>query len=441
MSLRASRVTGVRRALALVLLLAAAVAGMSRPRGRPRRTRHDHPRGEPVVIGHRGAAGLPARAHARLLQLAAAHGRRLHRARPRLDQGRRARRPPRERDQRHDRRRRPPGVRRPQDDEDDRRHQRSRAGSPRTSRSPSSRRCAPRSACPTCRQHNTLYDGRYQIPTFQEVIDLRKRLSRELHREIGIYPETKHPTYFRPIGLPLEEPLVQTLRANGLDTRRRDGLRPVLRDRATSSALNRPLQVPLVQLSTRRRAARRLRGRGRHADLRRPADARRPARRRRRTPTASAREGLIVPRDAAGQLLPPTTLVDDAHAAGLVVHPYTFRNENNFLPRGFRRGDRPRRATATRSPSSSCSSGSASTACSPTTPTRRSRRAASAEHSRPRDRRRVRRAGPRARAEPVDSDAGTSMSTSSQSRPPERTASRRRPSSRKPARRYDASAC
>jgi glycerophosphoryl diester phosphodiesterase len=57
---------------------------------------------------------------------------------------------------------------------------------------------------PDIRPANAAYDGRFEIPTFQEVLDLRARLSRELHRPIGIYPETKHPTYFRSIGLPLE---------------------------------------------------------------------------------------------------------------------------------------------------------------------------------------------------------------------------------------------
>lgn len=61
---------------------------------------------------------------------------------------------------------------------------------------------------PLVRQRNTIYDGRYRVPTLQEVIDLSKRLSRELNRPIGIYPETKHPTYFAGIGLPLEDRLV-----------------------------------------------------------------------------------------------------------------------------------------------------------------------------------------------------------------------------------------
>src|SRR5262245_34663232 len=62
---------------------------------------------------------------------------------------------------------------------------------------------------PGVRQRNTLYNGLFQVPTFQEVLDLRARLSRELGREIGVYPETKHPTYFRSIGLDLEPPLVR----------------------------------------------------------------------------------------------------------------------------------------------------------------------------------------------------------------------------------------
>ena len=49
----------------------------------------------------------------------------------------------------------------------------------------------------------------------------------------------------------------------------------------------------------------------------------------------------IVPRDATGRSLPPTRFVADAHAAGLVVDPYTFRNENQFLPLEPRRGTDP----------------------------------------------------------------------------------------------------
>src|SRR5215207_2432591 len=60
-----------------------------------------------------------------------------------------------------------------------------------------------RERIPQLRPRNTAFDGQFEIPTLQEVIDLSRRLSRELRRPIGIYPETKHPTYFRALGLPL----------------------------------------------------------------------------------------------------------------------------------------------------------------------------------------------------------------------------------------------
>ncbi len=47
---------------------------------------------------------------------------------------------------------------------------------------------------------------------------------------------------------------------------------------------------------------------------------------------AGPSKDYIVPRDAAGSSLPPTTFVRDAHRAHLQVHPYTFRAENSFLP-------------------------------------------------------------------------------------------------------------
>src|SRR5215216_5090127 len=64
---------------------------------------------------------------------------------------------------------------------------------------------------PQMRPANTAFDGQFEIPTLQEVVDLAKR------EGVGIYTETKHPTYLDSIGLSLEEPLVATLNANGLD--------------------------------------------------------------------------------------------------------------------------------------------------------------------------------------------------------------------------------
>jgi glycerophosphoryl diester phosphodiesterase len=185
-----------------------------------------------------------------------------------------------------------------------------------------------RERIPRVRPRNTAYDGRFEVPAFQEVLDLRERLSDELGRAIGIYPETKHPTYFRELGLPLEEPLVDALRRGGLD---REGA-PVFVQSFEAGSLKLlagELQVPLVQL---------LGDRDTPAELATPAGLRGIAAYADGVGPAKA---YILPRDAAGNSLPATTFVDDAHAAGLVVHPYTFRAENCFLPLELRSSEDP----------------------------------------------------------------------------------------------------
>jgi len=194
---------------------------------------------------------------------------------------------------------------------------------------------------PDVRQRNTLYDGRYQVPTFQEVIDLVKRLDRELHRDIGIYPETKHPTYFRAEGLPLEELLVQTLNRNGLNHR---GAKVFVQSFEISNlkALNQVLRVPLVQLldSPHVKPGDVLAAGGAttYGDLATAAGLKGVAK---YADGVGPFKDYIIPRDASGHSLAPTSFVADAHAAGLVVHPYTFRNENQFLPLEDRRGADP----------------------------------------------------------------------------------------------------
>ncbi len=189
---------------------------------------------------------------------------------------------------------------------------------------------------PQLRQRNTIYDGRYRVPTFESVIWLVKRLSRELGRPIGIYPETKHPTYFRSIGLPLEEPLVQTLRDSGLHKRRS----PVFIQSfevGNLKRLDRLIEVPLVQLLGAK-AQRPADDRRTYAQLATPAGL---AAITRYADGVGPSKDYIVPRDSTGNSLAPTSFVDDAHAAGLLVHPYTFRNENAFLPLELRRGSDP----------------------------------------------------------------------------------------------------
>jgi glycerophosphoryl diester phosphodiesterase len=185
---------------------------------------------------------------------------------------------------------------------------------------------------PAIRQRNTLYDGRYQVPTLQEVIDLSKRLSRELGRPIGIYPETKHPTYFRTIGLPLEEPLVRILRRNDLDDRR-DKVFVQSFEVSNLKLLDDRIDVPLVQLlssPTARPYDFVVAGDPRtYGDMATPAGLKDIAR---YADGVGPSKDYIVPRDATARSLPPTSFVADAHRAGLLVHPYTFRNENTFLP-------------------------------------------------------------------------------------------------------------
>ncbi|HYN18287.1 MAG TPA: glycerophosphodiester phosphodiesterase [Actinomycetes bacterium] len=185
---------------------------------------------------------------------------------------------------------------------------------------------------PAIRPAGAAFDGRYHIPTFQQVIDLAKR------RHVGIYPETKHPSYFRSIGLPLEEPLVLALDANGY----RGPNAPVFVQSfevANLERLRRMTEVPLVQL---------LDDHGRPYDLVASGDPRTYA--DLATPAGLAElaahlqgigpnKRLIVPRDASNRCGSPTALVEDAHRAGLLVHPWTFRRENAFLPEDFRRGD------------------------------------------------------------------------------------------------------
>ncbi len=190
---------------------------------------------------------------------------------------------------------------------------------------------------PAIRQRNTVYNGYYQVLTFQEVLDLAKKLRHRYGREVGVFPETKHPTYFRSIGLPLEEPLIETIKRNGLN---RPGS-PVVVQSFEPSSLKRvakDLRVTLWQaLGTS----------GRPYDLTAAGD-----------PTTYADmmkpEGLAkiaeyakwigpdkssaIPLQPDGSWGTPTTLVSDAHKAGLKIGLYTFRSENQYLPAQLRRG-------------------------------------------------------------------------------------------------------
>ncbi|WP_433790414.1 glycerophosphodiester phosphodiesterase [Actinoplanes sp. CA-252034] len=187
---------------------------------------------------------------------------------------------------------------------------------------------------PAIRQQNTVYDGYFEVPTFQEMLDLRKRLSKELGRDLGVFPETKHPTFFRSIGLELEKPLVRTLRRNGLDKR---GAKVFIQSFEAANlrdlADDHRVEVPLVFLSSAAGTP--------FNDPRTYADYLSPTGLKELSGFVDGigpEKGQIIPRKPDGTLGAPTSLVADAHAAGIKVIPYTFRAENSFLPTELRVG-------------------------------------------------------------------------------------------------------
>lgn len=192
-------------------------------------------------------------------------------------------------------------------------------------------RCTER--LPELRPDNTAYDGQFLVPTLAEILDLRAALSAELGREVGVYPETKHPTYFRGLGLPLDEPLVAALEGAGLN--RPDA--PVFVqsfELGNLIALRRDLglQVPLVFLAEIEGGPYDLVAAGQprsFADLLTQAGL---VELSRWVEAIGPHKDLVLARTPDGALGEPTTLVADAHAAGLEVHPWTFRRENAFLP-------------------------------------------------------------------------------------------------------------
>ncbi|WP_430382340.1 glycerophosphodiester phosphodiesterase [Streptomyces sp. P10-4] len=191
---------------------------------------------------------------------------------------------------------------------------------------------------PANRPHNTLYDGRWEIPTFEEVLKWQDKQTRKRGRQVWIYPETKHPTYFRKLGLGLEERVAKLLRKYGKDGRNS----PVVLqsfEPTSIQRLNRLVDNPLVVLLSS--AGSRPYDFVEANDPRTVADLITP---RGLREIAGYAQGigptldLIIPRKADGSLAEPTTLVSDAHKVGLILHPYTLRNENPFLPAEYRKG-------------------------------------------------------------------------------------------------------
>lgn len=184
---------------------------------------------------------------------------------------------------------------------------------------------------PHLRPANTAYDRQFAIPTLDEIVTLAQAKS------VGIYPETKHPSYFESIGLGFDAALVDALHRHGYRSKRA----PVFIQSFEVANLQRIralTDLPLVQLMD---AA------GQPFDFKQSRETRTYA--QLSTPRGLAEvatyadcigvnKHMLVPRTADGVLMAPTSLVDDAHAAKLRVHAWTFRSENEFLPANYRRG-------------------------------------------------------------------------------------------------------
>ncbi|HEY0239312.1 MAG TPA: glycerophosphodiester phosphodiesterase [Friedmanniella sp.] len=187
-----------------------------------------------------------------------------------------------------------------------------------------------REPLPQTRPQNTAYDGQ-PIPTLDEVLALA-RGSRTLDgRPVGVAPETKHPTYFRSIGLPLEESLVEALHRHGW-SRRDDPVVIQSFETGNLRALAQLTDLPLIQLAHVTGAPYDLRSTGdprTYADLMTPQGL---AEIKGYADQVGLHKDLMIPRDAAGRLLEPGPILHDAHEAGLEVTGWTFRRENRFLP-------------------------------------------------------------------------------------------------------------
>jgi glycerophosphoryl diester phosphodiesterase len=168
------------------------------------------------------------------------------------------------------------------------------------------------------------YDGKFPVPTFDEILDVVQSLGDVVGRPIGVYPETKHPTYFRGIGLPLEDALIASLEKHGWNRREA----PVFIqsfEKDSLEVLRKKTPVRLVQLVDVHPAVpvddAGLKAIAAYADV------------------LGANKGLVLPANQDGTLKEPTDLIARAHAAGLLVHIWTLRADKEFLSPSY--GGRP----------------------------------------------------------------------------------------------------
>lgn len=193
---------------------------------------------------------------------------------------------------------------------------------------------------PPIRPGNARMDGTFEVPTMQEIIDLAKGMEISEQRRIGICPEIKHGTHFQQLGLAMERPLVEILHRNGytgpeapiciqsFEISNLKELKSLTDLRLTQLYSSRSQVQPYDQAVQGTTIT--------YGDMATVEGLREVAT---YAHAVGPDKSYIIPRDENDRLGAPTTFVADAHAAGLKVHPYTFRSENVFLPAEFRSED------------------------------------------------------------------------------------------------------
>lgn len=191
------------------------------------------------------------------------------------------------------------------------------------------------------------HDGLHAIPAFDEIVALLDRESQRLQRTIGIIPELKNSTHHRSVGLDLEQALEAATRRHAILRQAPFGIQSfevanlvALHDALCTSHCNIFL-VQLIGEANEQPFDRQVAGGARHdyAGMTTPQGLAAIAR---YAHAVAVQRRSIVPLDAvSGELAAATSLIDDAHTAGLAVQAWTVRPENHFLAPALRCGMEP----------------------------------------------------------------------------------------------------
>ena len=191
---------------------------------------------------------------------------------------------------------------------------------------------------PAIRDANTRYDGRFDVCTLDEIIDLMEKSNVGRAEPIVAYIETKHPSYFDSIGLNLDDMLLEVLGRRGLD---HEGGKTIIQSMEPQNlrSLSTRTKLPLIQLMP---------SRGRPADFVLSGDERTYADLAQPHELADIgtyaagigpNKDCVIALNEDGTLGEETALVAEAHKVGLLVHIWTMRDENTFLPKDMWKGE------------------------------------------------------------------------------------------------------